>query len=166
MENFKNTLNRVSLATEEIIEFGVVSPKKRPHSEVAALPAENLFADTFKEARIGVDLNVDCLNAMEDFKYRLQVQENFNLEQRVLDRTQEIVKVQSCIGHQNEHIPPLLIQDQLVVESCKTEVLEETTLNQEEYTMVQYMNKKIGPDFIPLAKQLFEGILQQVLPHL
>ena len=69
------------------------------------------------------------------------------MEQRVLDRTQEMAEVQNCIGHRNKHVPPLSIQDQLIVGSCKTEVSEETALNQKEYTMVQYMNKKFGPDF-------------------
>ena len=79
---------------------------------------------------------MECLNAMDDFNKRLQAQENFNLKERVLDCTQEMAEVQNCIGHQNKHIPPLLIQDQLMVGSCKTEVLEKTALNQEEYTMV------------------------------
>ena len=40
VENIKNTLNIASSATEEIIEFGVVSPKKRSHSEVGTLSVD------------------------------------------------------------------------------------------------------------------------------
>ena len=49
-------------------------------------------------------------------------------------------------GRGSKSYTPTLIQDQLIVESCRTEVLEGTALDQEEYTMVQYINKNFDPD--------------------
>ena len=56
---------------EEIIEFGVVSSKKRTYLEVATLPVDTLFVNTFKEASEGVELSLECLNIMDDFNKRL-----------------------------------------------------------------------------------------------
>ena len=90
------------------------------------------------------------MNVMDEFNKRLRVQESFTSEQRVLDRAQEMAEVQNHIGHWNKDVPPMT--DQLIVGNCKREVLEEIALDQEEYTMVQYMNRKNGPSLEPLAK--------------
>ena len=94
VENFQNALKRASSKPEEIINFGVVSPKKHSHSEVATLASNNLLLkDMFKEAAEGVNINVECLKVMDGFSKWLRVQEDFNSTQSILDRTQEMAEV-------------------------------------------------------------------------
>ena len=60
VENITNALRRASAVMDKIIEFGVVTP--------------TILLNTFKEASEGVDMNVECLKALDGFNKRLCVQ--------------------------------------------------------------------------------------------
>ena len=167
VEDIRNAVSKASSTTEEIIEFNVMSPqKKRPHSavEVPAADARSLV-DIYSEATEGTDINRECLTIMDHFDKRLRVQESHNSAESILDRTQEMVEVHNRIGHRSKDVAPMSLQEQLIVEGSRTNVLEETALTQNEREMVQFITDNYGPDLHSFAQLLMDRVLASITPH-
>ena len=61
-----------------------------------------------------VDINNQCLTAMENLIKRVKLQKLLNSNDRVMKQDQDMAEVKNFLGHQNEDTSPLLVKEQLI----------------------------------------------------
>ena len=61
-----------------------------------------------------VDINNQCLIAIENLSKRMKLQELLNSEELVMRRDQDMAEVKNCLSHQNKDITLLSAQEQLI----------------------------------------------------